>query len=79
MKYKQWRDSEYENYKIKEEIKFRYRGPKIQKNLDLFYLKYEDFVIRKDFEIHDKYYEKDLEKYRRIKEETEQWFLDSLY
>jgi hypothetical protein len=27
----------------------------------------------------DRNYEKDLEKYRRIKEETEQWFLDSLY
>lgn len=79
MKYKQWRDSEYKYYKIKDKIIFKQKSPKIRKGLDLYYMKYEDFVIRKDFEIHDKYYEKDLEKYRRIKEETEQWFLDSLY
>ena len=75
MKYKEWIDKEYFHYKKIETI----RKYKQQPTFEKYYTEYENSIKEDYFNIYDKYYEKDLEKYKRIKEETEQWFLDSLY
>lgn len=59
MKYKEWIDKEYFHYKKIETI-------------EKYYTEYENSIKEDDFDIYDKYYDKDLEKYRKIKEETEE-------
>ena len=79
MKYKEWKCKEYEFKEKDEFIKHRPRTRRKSKHLAEWDQQYEDYVSEGEFDIYDKNYEKELEKYKRIKEETEQWFLDSLY
>ena len=71
MKYKEWKCKEYEFKEKDKFIKHRPRTRRKAEHLAEWYQQYEDYVSKGEFDINDKYYEKDLEKYRKIKEETE--------
>lgn len=74
MKYKEWKCKEYEFKEKDKFIKHRPRTRRKAEHLAEWYQQYKDYISEGDFDINDRNFEKDLEKYRKIKEETEKWY-----
>lgn len=74
MKYKEWKNKEYKYNFIKTKKYYKIKNKKYKHNIIDYYTNFIEKENETDFEMFDSNYEKDLEKYRKIKEETEKWY-----